>query len=180
MNNATSDSHELPGPVKDNLDTVADFYARDYSTVSKSRSLIERISTVFSGVIYFFCLLGFIIGWIVLSYWMPDMGIKWFDPSPYPILQGIVGLNGLLITIMVLMRQNRLTQLEEKRAHFNLQVNLLAEQKATKIIKLLEELREDLPNVKTRIDPETEALKADTDHHAILNAIEIQSSMHPR
>jgi uncharacterized membrane protein len=56
----------------------------------------------------------------------------------------------------VLIRQNRLAHIEEKRARLELQVNLPAEQKATKIIQLLEELRLDLPNVRNvrnRVDP---------------------------
>ena len=41
----------------------------------------------------------------------------------------------------VLVRQNRLARAEDDRAHLELQVNLLAEQKATHIIALLETLR---------------------------------------
>ena len=37
--------------------------------------------------------------------------------------------------------QNRLGKLEELRAHLDLQVNLLTEQKTTKLIDLMEELR---------------------------------------
>ncbi len=39
---------------------------------------------------------------------------------------------------------------------------------------LMEELRMDLPNVKNRIDPETEEMKMETDPHEVLNAIDLE------
>ena len=56
-------------------------------------------------------------------------------------------------------KQNRLAKLEELRAHLDLKVTLLTEQKAAKLIDLLEELRRDLPNVRNRHDPEAMALQ---------------------
>jgi uncharacterized membrane protein len=137
---------------------------------------------MFSSTVYFGGLLLFVSGWIVADLDGPRLGLAAFDPSPFPLLQGVIALNGVLITIAVLVRQNRLTRLEEKRAHLNLQVTLLAEQKTTKIIQLLEELRGDMPNVKNRTDPSTEQLKVETDHVAVLDAIDAQAAakhLHP-
>jgi len=53
-----------------------------------------------------------------------------------------------------------------------LQVNLLTEQKVTKLIHLLEELRRDLPMVKDRHDPEAAALQQRTDTEQVLVALE--------
>ncbi|HEY0420269.1 MAG TPA: DUF1003 domain-containing protein, partial [Acetobacteraceae bacterium] len=100
--------------------------------------------------------------------------IRQFDAPPFFWLQGIVGLNGALITIAVLIRQNRMVRLADQRAHLGLQVNLLAEQKITKVIQLLEELRRDLPDVRDRHDPDLMALQQEADPHAVLNAIEEQ------
>ena len=59
-----------------------------------------------------------------------------------------------MTTCVVLIKQNRLA---EQRAHLDLEVTLLTEQKAAKLIDLLEELRRDLSNVKNRDDPEAVA-----------------------
>ena len=72
----------------------------------------------------------------------------------------------------MLIKQNRLAKLEELRAHLDLQVNLLAEQKATKLIDLIEELRRDLPMVKDRSDPEAAALKQPTDPNVVLATLD--------
>ncbi len=73
---------------------------------------------------------------------------------------------------MVLIKQNRLAKLEEQRVHLELQVNLLTEQKTAKLINLIEELRHDLPMVKDRHDPESEALQKPTDPEQVLSALD--------
>ena len=87
-------------------------------------------------------------------------------------LQGIVSLGALLTTTVVLITQNREAQLEEQRLELELQVNLLTEQKTTKLIRLLEELRRDLPMVKDRHDPEAAALQKPTNPEEVLAALE--------
>jgi uncharacterized membrane protein len=73
---------------------------------------------------------------------------------------------------VVLIAQNREAKLEKQRAHLDLQVNLLTEQKVTKLIHLLEELRRDLPMVRDRHDPEAAVLQQRTDTAQVLSAIE--------
>ncbi len=53
-----------------------------------------------------------------------------------------------------------------------MQVNLLTEQKTTKLIRLLEELRRDLPMVKNRHDPEAAALEKPTNPEEVLAVFE--------
>jgi uncharacterized membrane protein len=146
------------------------------SKITSTQSVIEKISTFFSRPVYFSILILFVLGWIAVNQLGPHFNIVPFDPEPFVLLHGIIGLNGILITIAVLVRQNRLENLEGKRDHLNLQATLLAEQKTTKIINLLEELRRDLPNVKNRVDPEIEDMKIDTNPHEVLSALDEQQS----
>lgn len=78
----------------------------------------------------------------------------------------------MLTTTIVLTRQNRLAKVEEQRAHLDLKVTLLTEQKAAKLIDLLEELRRDLPNVKNRHDPEATALQQSMNPDLVLAALD--------
>jgi uncharacterized membrane protein len=72
----------------------------------------------------------------------------------------------------VLSKQNRLAKLEEQRAHLDLKVNLLTEQKAAKLIDLMEELRRDLPNVENRHDSEADALQQSMNPELVLAALD--------
>jgi uncharacterized membrane protein len=53
-------------------------------------------------------------------------GIQPFDPFPFNLLTTVVSLEAIFLTLFVLISQNRLSQEADKRAHLDLQVNLLA------------------------------------------------------
>ncbi|MCX7150674.1 MAG: DUF1003 domain-containing protein [Rhodocyclales bacterium] len=161
--------------ISQNIEAVLDFYAREEKKISVSQRCMERISRfvgqpVFIGIILFFVTL-----WIVANIALREFGRAEFDPAPYFWLQGIVGLSALLTTTVVLGKQNRLAKLEEQRAHLDLKVNLLTEQKAAKLIDLMEELRRDLPNVRDRHDSEAVALQQSMNPDLVLAALDERS-----
>jgi len=98
------------------------------------------------------------------------MGKAAFDPSPHFWLQGLVSLCALLMTTVVLIKQNRVARLTEQRAHLDLKVTLLIEQKAAKLIDLLEELRRGAPNIPDRHDAHATALQQAMDPGRVLEA----------
>jgi uncharacterized membrane protein len=87
-------------------------------------------------------------------------------------MQGVVGLYGAIVMTMVLTTQNRQQRLAEQRAYLDLQVNLIAEQKAAKLIALLEELRRDMPTVRNRRDSEAEDMAQAVDAGEVLSDLE--------
>ena len=109
--------------------------------------------------------------WVASNTVAGRLGWAQFDPPPFFWLQEIIGLLGLIVGTAVLIRQNRLARMAEQNAHFDLQVNLLTEQKTSKIIRLLEELRRDLPSVPDRHDAEVQHMQRSADPHAVLDAI---------
>ena len=162
----------LPDAVKDNIDSVAEYYQREEAKISATQNVIEDICRRFGSPVYLGSLLLFVLCWTGANLCARLIGWHRFDPPPFFWLQGIVGLNGVVIAVAVLIRQQRMARVAELHAHLILQVSLLAEQKTSKVIQLLEELRVDLPNVRDRLDPEVVAMQVQTDPHAMLNAIE--------
>jgi uncharacterized membrane protein len=63
-----------------------------------------------------------------------------FDPFPYPLLSSITSLEAVLLTAFVLIKQNRMGVIADRRDHLDLQVNLLTERQATHIIQMLDRL----------------------------------------
>lgn len=63
-----------------------------------------------------------------------------FDPFPFSLLTSVVSLEAIFLTLFVLASQNRLTQESDKRANLDLQVNLLAEQEMTLVLRMLRDL----------------------------------------
>ena len=161
--------------ISQNIEAVLEFYTREGQKISRSQRILERISRfigqpVFPGVILLFVAL-----WMLANTVLRQFGMAEFDPAPFFWLQGIVGLGALLTATVVLTKQNRLAKLEEQRAHLDLKVTLLTEQKAAKLIDLLEELRRDLPNVRNRHDPEAAALQQSMNPDLVLATLDERS-----
>lgn len=158
--------------ISQNIEAVLDFYAREDQKISRSQRVLERISGFIGQPIFLGFILLFVTAWMLVNILSRQFGWFKFDPAPFFWLQGIVGLGALLTATVVLIKQNRLARLAEQRAHLDLKVTLLTEQKAAKLIDLLEELRRDLPNVKNRHDPEAAALQQSMNPDLVLAALD--------
>lgn len=90
---------------------------------------------------------------------------------PFLWLQGLVSCIALLLTVAVLIRQNRMSQMAEHRAHLDLQINLLTEQKVTKVLQIIDELSPDLTALRGRPDAEVSEMTKPADAHALMHAI---------
>ena len=161
--------------ISQNIEAVLDFYTREEKKMSVSQRVMERIGRFVGQPVFLGIILIFVTLWIVANIVLRQFGRIEFDPAPYLWLQGMVGLSALLTTTVVLGKQNRLAKQEEQRAHLDLKVNLLTEQKAAKLIDLMEELRRDLPNVRNRHDSEATALLQSMNPDLVLAALDERS-----
>jgi len=162
----------LPDAVKNNIESVATFYEREEEKISLPQSAIESVSCFFGSPIYFYCLIAVASLWIGGNLTLEYLGRVPFDRPPFIWLQGAFGINSVLIAIAVLIRQSRIAKVAKMHAHLSLQLQLLTEQKVTKVIQLLDALRTDMPNVGNKYDRDTHEMKQSTDPHAVLDAIE--------
>jgi uncharacterized membrane protein len=90
--------------------------------------------TQFSGSTTFLVLhlIWFII-WVVLN----TESAHAFDPYPYGFLTLIVSLEAIVLSIMVLMVQNKIQKDADRRAEMDVHVNLLSESEITMILHKL-------------------------------------------
>jgi uncharacterized membrane protein len=172
-----SDSGDMTGEseidqISQNIEAVLDFYTREDQKISFSQRILERISCLIGQPVFLGIILLIVSLWMLANVTLLQLGMEEFDPAPYFWLQGIIGLAALFTTTVVLSKQNRLAKLAEQREHLDLKVTLLTEQKAAKLINLLEELRRDLPNVKDRNDPEAAALQKSMNPELVLAALD--------
>lgn len=173
-NNAMNESVDssLPDHVSQQVDTIAALHARGESDVSIHQRTIEKVTAFLGRPLFLNLTIALIVVWVGLNLSSQRPNFTPFDPAPFPLLGWIASTGCLLMTIVVLITQNRQARLAERRAQLDLQVNLLAEQKIAKVIALMEELRRDLPSVRNRYDAEAEAMSESADPHAVLDALE--------
>ncbi len=160
-----------------NIAAVLDFYTREEQKISRSQRCLEWISNFVGQPVFLAIILGFVALWMLANIILRKFGMVAFDPAPFFWLQGIVGLSALLTATSVLSTQNRLAKIAEQRAHLDLKVTLLTEQKVAKLIDLLEELRRDLPNVKNRHDSHAAELQRAMNPEQVLAALDERSEL---
>jgi uncharacterized membrane protein len=169
---------ELSAPAKENLELLAKFDDREQARVSGIQLAIERISSFFGSPAYFVFATVFIVSWILINLWGAHAGWVHVDQPPFPWLQGIVSSNALLLTVAVLIRQNRMAQLAEHRSHLDLQINLLTEQKVSKIVQIVDSLHRELTALRgspqSHTPEQMEEMTKPADPHALLHAIKRQ------
>jgi uncharacterized membrane protein len=157
-----------PEPTARNIEAIA---ALEREALHH-RSAIDRLSdtvTAAAGSATFIAAHAvFFAAWITLN----ATGRVRFDPYPFNFLMLVVSLEAIFLTSIVLMTQNRMTRQADKRAHLDLQVNLLAEQELTAILQMLQALCQRAGvEVKAR-DTRVEQLVKETDIHQLASALD--------
>jgi uncharacterized membrane protein len=161
----------LPEQVIKNVEVMHTHHQQRRENTTKDRKILANIAKFFGKPQFLYAQILFFAIWIGCS----NLAERKIIPKNFPLfdlhLHGLE-IASLLITTEVLIYQNREEKLSEERSHLILQVNLLTEQKLTKVISLVEELRTDLPNVKNRHDEEAELMKQAADPQAIMEVIQ--------
>ena len=113
--------------------------------------------------------------WLIVNVGLTPL--RPFDPFPFSLLTSIVSLEAIFLTLFVLASQNRMTQEADKRAHLDLQVDLLAEQEMTVVLRMLRELCEKFDLTETTDSKEFRALIERTDVGDLAERVE--KNLHP-
>jgi len=98
------------------------------------------------------------------------LGTRPFDPYPFNFLTLVVSLEAIFLSIWILISQNEMERLADRRAHLDLQINMLAEQESTAAIRMLQRISEHL-GIKPDDTVDT-ALSEETDVERIVTAID--------
>lgn len=162
----------LPDPIGQNIEAIVSLQTSAERNLPGHQRAVEGVAAFFGRPASLYINLLVVALWMLLNVLPQSFGFPQFDPPPFNWLEVSLGISSLLMTIGVLIKQNRQENLAEQRAQLSLQLNLLSEQKIAKLIAMIEELRCDLPNVKNRYDPEVEVMKQAADPHIVVNALE--------
>lgn len=159
---------KLSEHVAHTVHTVASLRSRAQDRVSRHQRAVELFTATLGRPRTLYAILGLVVAWVGFNLALP----RPVDPPPFFWLQGAIGLSAMLTATLILITQKRQTQEAEQRSQLDLQVNLVTEQKITKVIALLEELRRDLPTVRDRVDSKADAMAQSVDAAAVLAALE--------
>lgn len=114
------------------------------------------------------------VAWFGTWVWLntPTLsGASPFDPFPFAVLTMLVSLEVIFLSVIVLLNQNRTAIETDKRAHLNIQIDLLAERELTLILRMQRELAQHL-GINSPLSRELEELLKDTDLHDIATKLD--------
>lgn len=148
-------------PAQANIELVA----RLEKEFLEKRTVADRLGDLIVAVIG---TPAFVIGhFLAFTFWiLLNLGkipsLPPFDPYPFVLLTMIVSMEGVLLAVFILMKQNRISKRADQRDHLHLQINLLAEKEITKILQLQRIICEHLGIREGSEDPEGAELANDT------------------
>jgi uncharacterized membrane protein len=107
----------------------------------EERTTADRVSDAITRVVgstpFVVVHVGLFAGWLAINAgWV--RAIAPFDPFPFNFLTLVVSLEAIFLSIFVLMSQNRMSRLADRRAHLDLQIDLLAERELTVMLHMLQ------------------------------------------
>lgn len=111
----------------------------------KKRSFVVKLADALTsrfGTITFLTINVVIYAFWILMNTGRIPGLPVIDPYPYSFMNSFVSIEAIILSIIVLMSQNRENQREILRNELGLQVELISEKQITKILELLKELHD--------------------------------------
>jgi len=162
----------LSGQIDDAIQSIAELERKALADTSLHQRAIARFTLAVGRPRTVYLVASFVALWIAANLILAGLGRRQFDPPPFYWLDGILALAALLMTIVILTTENRMSEIDEQRSRLHLQISMLAERKAAKIVQLLEELRYDMPSVPNREDREAEEMTLATDPHEVAEQLE--------
>jgi len=166
----------VPPPAPDSLNSSLrrniDALRRRRQQEEARASFEERFAqaiTRFTGSMRFVYVHAALYGfWIIAN--LGWLGFKPWDPT-FVVLAMIASVEAIFLSTFILISQNRMSALAERRAELDLQVSLLAEHEITKLVQLVSDIAERL-DVAHEVRRDAEELKRTVAPEAVLDAIE--------
>jgi uncharacterized membrane protein len=151
-----------------NIDTMRRRRAEEEAGASVQDRLAGAISR-FSGSMRFVYLHALAYGfWILANLgWVP--GVTSWDPT-FVVLAMIASVEAIFLSTFILINQNRMAAVADRRAELDMQIGLLSEAEITKLVQLVGEIARKM-DVPAAHQPELEEMKKQVQPEAVLDAI---------
>jgi len=167
---------EVSRVVGQNIDALIRMRQTHEKEKSRQDRFVDRL-TRFAGSMKFVYFNLLLYGsWLALNLgWIK--GFKRFDAHPFVDLALLASIEAIFLSTFILISQNRIQILSEKRADLDLQINLLSEHEITRVIELVDQIARKLD-----IEPGSivRDFKENVPPEMVLDKIEEQEEKHEK
>jgi len=150
-------------PTKKEIKSTLDF------TKTRTDHIAVWIIKVFGSMKFLVGCVIFFILWIVMNIHFIYF-LTAFDPFPFSTLQMMVSIFAIILSVSVLINQNRQGKMEKIRQQVEFEVNVRAEHEITKVLSMLHDIQKHM-GINDEEDKELEAMKESTDLREIHNTL---------
>lgn len=126
---------EAANPTKFNVEAIAKLEQEALNRRSPTERISDAIAKFIGSVAFLLLQVLLVLAWSAVNLRLIPV-MKAFDPFPFGILALVISSESVVLTIFVLISQNRMTRQAERRSHLDLQVGMLAEQELTAVLQM--------------------------------------------
>jgi uncharacterized membrane protein len=168
----TDDTPPIPPiHIEETIKAIARLHAEHRAGATRHQRVLGIATSLLARPGFFIALTILVFGWIGLNLFAPTLGFRPLDPTPFSLLSGFSSVASLYLVVVVVTTQRRDDRLARHRELLTLELAILTEQKITKAIALLEELRRDSPHVHDRVDRQADIMAEPADPQTVIDAI---------
>jgi uncharacterized membrane protein len=160
-----------PINIGQTLEAIARLHAEHRAGATRHERVVAFVTSLLNRPSFLISLTLVVVGWIGLNILAPTLGFRPPDPPPFAWLSGFSSLASLYLVVVIVTTQRRDDRLARHRELLTLELAILTEQKTTKAIALLEELRRDSPHVHDRVDEQADFMAKPADPRTVVEAI---------
>ncbi len=167
-----ADTPEMPPHIAETVQAITDLHSDHHRSATGAERFVDRVTGWIGRPAFLIALLLVVVAWIAGNVLAERAGVTPLDSPPFDLTDLVLTFTALLIAVLILTSQRRADRLAHLRQQMTLEAALMTEQRARKIVDLLEELRRDSPQVRDRHDPEAAQMATKANPRAVLDVIE--------
>jgi uncharacterized membrane protein len=155
--------------VERNVQALLARRAEDDQAKTRSERIADGVTRFAGSMTFVYIHLVMYVTWIVVNLGVIP-GVPRFDPT-FVILAMEASVEAIFLSTFVLISQNRMAALADKRADLDLQVSLLSEHEITRMLSLVQQVAARM-GIDDARDPELDELARDIHPEKVLDKIE--------
>lgn len=125
--------------IKKSEQAIRGLKARAKSLRTPAEKLADWMTVTFGSFWFLVLNVGWFSIWIVINMGLvPSVAV--FDPFPFGLLTMIVSLEAIILSIFVLISQNREQKINDLREEIDLEVDLITESEVTKLMEVVAQI----------------------------------------
>jgi uncharacterized membrane protein len=137
---------------------------------TRSEKLADWMTSHFGSIGFLTLNVGWFVLWLLVNGGLVP-AFKPFDPFPFSLLTMIVSLEAIILSVFVMISQNRAAKIDELREEVDLQVDIITEAEMTKLLVMMKLLLEK-NGIDISDDPELTGMLKPTNPEEIEEALE--------